>query len=113
MIDAISDYLRAHNANTGGAYATSQETDSVISGARAAMADSRLRSRRNCFWAEHDYADVRYQPCEIGRELKAGDEILLTHLDHDANISRGGHWKSAGSRSSLRTFMKTTHLNLG
>src|ERR1700683_1220542 len=39
VIDAISDYLKGSNANTGGAYATSQHTDTVIAGARAAMAD--------------------------------------------------------------------------
>src|SRR3979411_3106432 len=39
VIDAISDYLRRDNANTGGAYATSRRTDAMIAGARAAMAD--------------------------------------------------------------------------
>ena len=39
VIDAISDYLKNSNANTHGAYATSQRTDAVIAGARAAMAD--------------------------------------------------------------------------
>ena len=39
VIEAISDYLRAHNANTGGAYATSRETEQTIAGARSAMAD--------------------------------------------------------------------------
>src|SRR5579863_5181999 len=39
VIDAISDYLRRNNANTGGAYATSRNTDTMIAGARAAMAD--------------------------------------------------------------------------
>src|SRR5437868_12283995 len=39
VIDAISDYLRCDNANTGGAYATSRRTDAMIAGARAAMAD--------------------------------------------------------------------------
>src|SRR6266536_6093678 len=39
VIDAIADYLRRDNANTGGAYATSRRTDAMISEARAAMAD--------------------------------------------------------------------------
>src|SRR3979411_829382 len=39
VIDAITDYLRRDNANTGGAYATSRHTDAMISGARDAMAD--------------------------------------------------------------------------
>ena len=39
VIDAISDYLRRDNANTGGAYATSRRTDAMIAEARSAMAD--------------------------------------------------------------------------
>src|SRR5580704_8357539 len=39
VIDAISDYLRHNNANTGGAYATSRRTDAMIAEARAAIAD--------------------------------------------------------------------------
>ena len=39
VIDAISDYLRRDNSNTGGAYATSRRTDAMIAEARAAMAD--------------------------------------------------------------------------
>src|ERR1700727_1254743 len=39
VVDAISDYLRRGNAHTGGAYATSRNTDAMIAGARAAMAD--------------------------------------------------------------------------
>jgi cysteine desulfurase family protein (TIGR01976 family) len=87
VIDAISDYLKNSNANTHGAYATSQRTDSVIAGARAAMADF--------FGCDED--EVVFGPNmttltfavsrAVGRELGPGDEILLTHLDHDANIS--------------------------
>src|SRR5580658_11040143 len=39
VIDAISDYLRNSNANTDGAFATSQRTDAMLAGARTAMAD--------------------------------------------------------------------------
>jgi cysteine desulfurase family protein (TIGR01976 family) len=87
VIDAISDYLKNSNANTHGAYATSQRTDSAIAGARAAMADF--------FGCDED--EVVFGPNmttltfavsrAIGRELGPGDEILLTHLDHDANVS--------------------------
>ena len=87
VIDAISDYLKNSNANTHGAYATSQRTDCVIAGARAAMADF--------FGCDED--EVVFGPNmttltfavsrAIGRELGPGDEILLTHLDHDANVS--------------------------
>jgi cysteine desulfurase family protein (TIGR01976 family) len=87
VIDAISDYLKSSNANTHGAYATSHRTDAVVTEARSAMADF--------FGCDSD--EVVFGPNmttltfaisrSIGRELGPGDEILLTHLDHDANVS--------------------------
>ena len=87
VIEAISTYLSTHNANTCGAYTTSRETDKVIEDARSAMAD----------FLGCDADEIVFGPSmttltfaisrAIGRELKAGDEILLTHLDHDANVS--------------------------
>jgi cysteine desulfurase family protein (TIGR01976 family) len=87
VIDAISDYLKNSNANTCGAYATSQRTNAVIADTRAAMADF--------FGCDHD--EVVFGPNmttltfaisrSLGRELGPGDEIVLTHLDHDANVS--------------------------
>src|SRR6266581_6686742 len=91
VIDAISGYLKRNNANTAGAYATSRNTDAMISAARAAMADF-----LNC-----DSDEVVFGPNmttltfaisrSIGRELGPGNEIVVTHLDHDANISP---WRS-------------------
>jgi len=87
VIEAISRYLQRSNANTGGAYATSHNTDSMIAEARRAMADF--------FYCDSD--EVVFGPNmttltyaisrSIGRDLHPGDEILLTHLDHDANVS--------------------------
>src|SRR5258708_18572685 len=87
VIDAISRYLRENNANTCGAYATSRNTDLVIADARLAMAD----------FIGCDPDEVVFGPNmttltfaisrAIGRELSPGDEVLLTHLDHDANVS--------------------------
>src|SRR5450432_3472691 len=87
VIDAISDYLKRSNANTHGAYATSHRTDVVVADARSAMADF--------FGCDPD--EVVFGPNmttltfalsrSIGRKLGPGDEILLTHLDHDANVS--------------------------
>jgi len=87
VIDAISDYLRRDNANTGGAYATSRRSDAMIAEARSAMAD----------FLHCDADEVAFGPNmttltfaisrAIGRELKPGDEIVVTRLDHDANVS--------------------------
>lgn len=87
VIEAISGYLRQSNANTGGAYATSRQTDAMIADARAAMADF-----LNC-----DADEIVFGPNmtsltfalsrAIGRDLGPGNEIVVTHLDHDANVS--------------------------
>jgi len=102
VIDAISDYLKNSNANTSGAYATSRRTDAVIAGARAAMADF--------FGCDPD--EVVFGPNmttltfalsrSLGRELGPGDEILLTHLDHDANISP---WRALEERGVTIRFV--------
>ncbi|MCU1270929.1 MAG: cysteine desulfurase family protein [Acidobacteriaceae bacterium] len=87
VIDAISDYLRGSNANTCGAYATSRETDHAIAAARSAMADFLGCAADEIVFGPNMTTLTFAISRAIGRELKAGDEILLTHLDHDANIS--------------------------
>jgi cysteine desulfurase family protein (TIGR01976 family) len=87
VIDAISDYLRQNNANTGGAYATSRNTDAMIASARAAMADLLGCAADEIVFGPNMTSLTYAMSRPIGRELGAGDEIVLTHLDHDANIS--------------------------
>jgi cysteine desulfurase family protein (TIGR01976 family) len=103
VIDAISDYLKNSNANTHGAYATSRRTDAVVAGARAAMADF--------FGCDQD--EVAFGPNmttltfavsrAVGRELGPGDEIVLTHLDHDANVSP---WRALEERGVKIRFVE-------
>jgi cysteine desulfurase family protein (TIGR01976 family) len=87
VIDAISDYLRSNNANTCGAYQTSRNTDQVIAGARAAMADFLGCDADEIVFGPSMTTLTFAMSRAIGRELGPGDEILLTHLDHDANVS--------------------------
>src|SRR5439155_3794464 len=87
VIDAISDYLRSNNANTCGAYQTSSNTDQVIAGARSAMADLLGCDSDEIVFGPNMTTLTFAMSRAIGRELGPGDEILLTHLDHDANIS--------------------------
>ena len=87
VIDAISDYLRHNNANTGGAYATSRNTDPMIASARTAMADFLGCAADEIVFGPNMTTLTYAMSRSIGRELGAGDEIVLTHLDHDANIS--------------------------
>lgn len=87
VIDAISDYLRRDNANTGGAYATSRHTDSTIAGARSAMADFLHCGADEVAFGPNMTTLTFAISRAIGRELNPGDEILVTRLDHDANVS--------------------------
>jgi cysteine desulfurase family protein (TIGR01976 family) len=87
VIDAISDYLRSNNANTCGAYQTSRNTDQVIAAARAAMADFLGCDADEIVFGPNMTTLTFAMSRAIGRELGPGDEILLTHLDHDANVS--------------------------
>ena len=87
VIDAISAYLANNNANTGGAYATSRRTDTMIAEARAAMADFLHCGADEVIFGPNMTSLTFAISCAIGRELKPGDEILVTRLDHDANVS--------------------------
>ena len=87
VIDGMAAYLGANNANTGGAYATSRYTDGMIAGARCAMADMLACDSDEVLFGPNMTSLTFAMSRAIGRELKPGDEILLTHLDHDANIS--------------------------
>ena len=87
VIDAISNYLRRDNANTGGAYATSRHTDAMIAEARAAMADFLHCGAEEVAFGPNMTTLTYAMSRAIGRELKPGDEILVTRLDHDANVS--------------------------
>src|SRR6202167_3026856 len=87
VIDAISNYLRRDNANTGGAYATSRNTDAILAEARAAMADFLNCAADEIVFGQNMTSLTFMMSRAIGRELGPGDEVLVTRLDHDANVS--------------------------
>jgi cysteine desulfurase family protein (TIGR01976 family) len=87
VIDAISDYLNRDNANTGGAHATSRHTDAMIADARSAMGDFLGCDSDEVIFGPNMTTLTFAISRSIGRELGEGDEIVLTHLDHDANVS--------------------------
>jgi cysteine desulfurase family protein (TIGR01976 family) len=87
VIDAISDYLKHDNANTCGAYRTSRHTDATIASARSGMADFLGSDPDEIVFGANMTSLTFTISRSIGRELAPGDEIVLTHLDHDANVS--------------------------
>lgn len=87
VMDAVQKYFLEANANTYGAFLTSRRTNEVISAARAAMADLFNCAADEVVFGQNMTTITFDLSRAIGRELKAGDEILLTTLDHDANFS--------------------------
>jgi cysteine desulfurase family protein (TIGR01976 family) len=87
VIDAMAAYLRTSNANTGGAFATSRTTDDLIAEARRAAADLLGGDPSECVFGQNmttlSFAFSR----AVARTLSAGDQIVVTRLDHDANIA--------------------------
>ncbi len=87
VIDAIAGYFSTSNANTGGAFVTSQRTDQVIADARAAMADFFNCASDEVVFGSNMTTLTFALSRALGRELKSGDELLVSCLDHDANVS--------------------------
>jgi cysteine desulfurase family protein (TIGR01976 family) len=87
VMDAIQDYLLHSNANTCGAFATSRRTDAMIASARAAMGDLLNCAPEEVFFGPNMTTITFALARAMGRELGAGDEIVVTTLDHDANVA--------------------------
>jgi len=88
VIDAVSGYLASDNANHGGAFATSMRSDAMLADAHAAMADflGAASPREVVFGANMTTLTFGVSRA-LGRGLSPGDEVLVTRLDHDANIA--------------------------
>jgi cysteine desulfurase family protein (TIGR01976 family) len=87
VLDAIQNYLMNSNANTCGAFETSRRADAVIASARAAMADFFNCDKDEVIFGQNMTTITFALSRAIGRELKPGDEIVVTTLDHDANVA--------------------------
>lgn len=91
VIDTMTDYLVNHNANEGGAFATSAESDAIVLEAHAAAADFLGCDPSEVVFGQNATTHLFAISRAIGRELVPGDEIVITTLDHDANIAP---WKA-------------------
>ena len=87
VIQAISVYLQAANANLGGTFATSKMSDAVVDAARVAASELLGAYADEVIFGANtttlNFALTR----TVAREWSAGDEVVVTKLDHDANIS--------------------------
>jgi len=86
VIDAIGGYLRTSNANAHGAFATSQETDDVIAEAHRASADLLNADADEVVLGPNATTLLFAISRSVARTLRPGDEVVVTRLDHDANV---------------------------
>ncbi|MFN8580975.1 MAG: cysteine desulfurase-like protein [Gemmatimonadaceae bacterium] len=87
VVRAMSDYLLHHNANTHWNYPTSSETDALLARARAALADF-LNARPDEIAFGNNMTTLTFHIARaLGREWGPGDEVVVTELDHHANVA--------------------------
>jgi cysteine desulfurase family protein (TIGR01976 family) len=88
VIDAVRDYYLYSNSNHGGAFATSERSDEILHEAHAAMADMlNAASPDEIVYGPNMTTLTLGISRALAREIGPGDEIVVTRMDHDANIS--------------------------
>ena len=87
VVEAMTDYLYHHNANTHWAYPTSIETDAALVAARAALADFLGARPDEIAFGANMTTLTFHLGRALGRRWAPGDEIIVTELDHHANIA--------------------------
>jgi cysteine desulfurase family protein (TIGR01976 family) len=87
VAEAMTDYLFHHNANTHWPYPTSEETDAIITGAREAMADLLNADANEIAFGANMTTLTFHLARTLGRMWSEGDEVIVTELDHHANVA--------------------------
>lgn len=87
VADAVRDYLLHHNANTHWAFPTSVETDAMIGRARAAVADLLGADAGEIAFGNNMTTLTFHVARALGRNWGPGDEVIVTELDHHANVA--------------------------
>ncbi len=90
VVDAMVDYLYHHNANTHWNYPTSAETDEIIAAARQALADFVGGAADEIVFGANATTIAFHLSRALGGVFSRGDEIVVTELDHHANV---GPWQ--------------------
>ena len=98
VIAAMRDYLVHSNANTHGAFSTSQRSDEIIAGAHAAIADLLGCDADEVVFGPNMTTLTFALSHALARELRAGDEVVVTRLDHDANVAP---WQALAERGAV------------
>jgi len=102
VVDRMTDYLLHHNANTHWHFPTSLETDEAIDASRRALADLLNADPREIAFGNNMTTVTFHVARALGRGWGSGDEVVVTELDHQANVAP---WRAlAGERGvTVRT----------
>src|SRR5438552_4351952 len=87
VVEAMNDYLYRHNANTHWAYPTSEETDAIIDSARSVLAEFLNAGPTEIVFGANMTTLTFHLARALGRGYERDDEILVTELDHHANVA--------------------------
>ncbi len=98
VADAVTDYLLHHNANTHWAYPTSVETDALLAEARATFADFFNATPADVAFGNNMTTIAFHLARGLARDWKPGDEIVVTELDHHANVAP---WRAIAKERGL------------
>jgi cysteine desulfurase family protein (TIGR01976 family) len=99
VIEAVAAYYRTANANSGGAFVTSERSDALVEAARAAVADLYgAASPDEVKFGANMTSLTFHLSRSIGATLAPGDEIVVTTLDHEADI---GPWRAIAADRGL------------
>lgn len=101
VIAAVRDYFLLSNSNTRGEFQTSRRSDAILASAHAAMADLLHCDADEVFFGPNMTTLTFALARAIGRELGPGDEVVVTLLDHDANVAP---WRTLQERGVVIRF---------
>ncbi|MEA2162718.1 MAG: hypothetical protein QOK37_845 [Thermoanaerobaculia bacterium] len=87
VAEAMTEYLFHHNANTHWLYPTSEETDAMIERSRQAVADLLNVHPSEVIFGANMTTLTFHLARALGRTWQAGDEVIVTELDHHANVA--------------------------
>src|SRR6266699_1059067 len=102
VVEAMNDYLYRHNANTHWAYPSSEETDAIIDSARSVLGDFLNANPTEIVFGANMTTLTFHLSRALGRAYERNDEILITELDHHANIAP---WRTLEKQCGVKVRM--------
>lgn len=106
--DAMTDYLFHHNANTHWAYPSSAETDVMLENARKTFADFLNANPEEIAFGANMTTMTMHLGRALGKMMQADDEVIVTELDHHANVDP---WRQMARERELT--VKTARMHVG